>query len=407
MSAISICLCSPKGGTGKTAIAVSLAYLLSQLDQKVLLIDTDAATNGMTLLLLKNVEKSTIYDSVKGIYDFDMPNPIGLNDNLMFLPSTSKMSGTLSIDQKVVSTYKGNLNYIIGTYAADKDIIIIDAQAGTDQLTRTAVSMSDKVIIVTEFDPMSGIGVDRLKESFIGNLPGNDTFILVNKMLPELAKIEKDYFIAWNHLPPIPFDINVMRSYSRGIIPIEFENAEAFKTSIIRLIPALLPQLKNTVQNWVLQQADIIKQPLINQLDDIKNKMKDIQEMIVNLQLSSESPIKLARILKINHIRSWFAMLIISLTLIIEGTICLYIFDTNMTGSILLIIGFLLIIPATIRIRHLTEFTRTEKEIERKQALLETRTLERELERLLDKKDAIESLIQTDPEELLYRSLNE
>jgi cellulose biosynthesis protein BcsQ len=48
-----ICLASAKGGSGKTVIASAFAQVLSGLNKKVLLIDTDGATNGLTLVNLQ------------------------------------------------------------------------------------------------------------------------------------------------------------------------------------------------------------------------------------------------------------------------------------------------------------------------------------------------------------------
>src|SRR5262249_11530502 len=46
---------SAKGGAGKTVSAVSVAIVLAAIGRRVLLIDTDASTNGLTLLYIEQV----------------------------------------------------------------------------------------------------------------------------------------------------------------------------------------------------------------------------------------------------------------------------------------------------------------------------------------------------------------
>ena len=70
-----ICFASSKGGSGKTVTAASLARLLSYFKRKVLLVDADAATNGLTLLFLNELveykEKlnEDEYRKLNGIFD--------------------------------------------------------------------------------------------------------------------------------------------------------------------------------------------------------------------------------------------------------------------------------------------------------------------------------------------------
>ncbi|MDP6667301.1 MAG: P-loop NTPase [Dehalococcoidia bacterium] len=47
-----IAVCSGKGGTGKTVIASCLGYALSSTGHSTLYVDTDTATDGLSLFLL-------------------------------------------------------------------------------------------------------------------------------------------------------------------------------------------------------------------------------------------------------------------------------------------------------------------------------------------------------------------
>ena len=52
MSANVICFASAKGGAGKTVVTATVGTFLAALGKRVLIIDTDAATNGLTLFYI-------------------------------------------------------------------------------------------------------------------------------------------------------------------------------------------------------------------------------------------------------------------------------------------------------------------------------------------------------------------
>jgi len=54
-STVIISIISGKGGIGKTALALSLAKLLSNLKKRVLLMDVDLATHGMAQHILSRI----------------------------------------------------------------------------------------------------------------------------------------------------------------------------------------------------------------------------------------------------------------------------------------------------------------------------------------------------------------
>ncbi len=50
-----ICMSSAKGGSGKTVLCATFATALTSLGKRVLIVDSDASTNGLTLMYLKEV----------------------------------------------------------------------------------------------------------------------------------------------------------------------------------------------------------------------------------------------------------------------------------------------------------------------------------------------------------------
>ena len=60
---ISVCITSAKGGVGKTITTLNLAGLYEQLEKKVLIIDFDLASGGISVALNMDINKS-IYNLV-------------------------------------------------------------------------------------------------------------------------------------------------------------------------------------------------------------------------------------------------------------------------------------------------------------------------------------------------------
>ena len=72
MSAKVLCFASAKGGSGKTVITATIGAFLSALGKRVLLVDADAATNGLTLLYIKEVllrQGKTSDESPEGLFE--------------------------------------------------------------------------------------------------------------------------------------------------------------------------------------------------------------------------------------------------------------------------------------------------------------------------------------------------
>ncbi len=56
MEAKIYCMASAKGGTGKTFLTATFAEFLVALGKKVLIIDADASTNGLTIFYIDEVK---------------------------------------------------------------------------------------------------------------------------------------------------------------------------------------------------------------------------------------------------------------------------------------------------------------------------------------------------------------
>ena len=58
MTANAICFASSKGGSGKTTVTATLATFLNETGKRVLMVDCDEGTHGLTLMYLNEVNEN-------------------------------------------------------------------------------------------------------------------------------------------------------------------------------------------------------------------------------------------------------------------------------------------------------------------------------------------------------------
>ena len=97
---------------------------------------------------------------------------------------------------------------------SEYDFIFLDAQAGTDLYAKETAKLADQCIIVSEFDPVSAQGIERLKVHFSDILDPRRTWVLFNKILPEFAQAIGEGLAVARYLPPIPWDADVVRAFA-------------------------------------------------------------------------------------------------------------------------------------------------------------------------------------------------
>src|SRR5712692_9395792 len=202
MAARIICFASAKGGSGKTVVCASIGTFLAGLGMKVLLIDMDAATNGLSLLYLEKLTGSRKQLSLeggqlerglsavlpKGMFEMGrdkQPSPFKIEEGLDLIPAAYVMRQT---EDTAVDTFTQMTSDAINFFLKAYDYILLDAQSGSDRFAQVAIGLSHDIVVVSEFDPISVEGIDRLKHLFQDLLPYNRTWILFNKILPEFLR---------------------------------------------------------------------------------------------------------------------------------------------------------------------------------------------------------------------------
>ncbi|MCH8011952.1 MAG: AAA family ATPase [Candidatus Marinimicrobia bacterium] len=148
---------SGKGGTGKTSIVTNLGFYLAMNNAKVLLLDMDFFTRGLTFYITKGTKsfEGSIFDTLRDKEDFRL-TPI-LPENLYLLPPFEEILDLTSSTQidEAFKLHRESFARLLDDLKQKFDFILIDQRSGIDPLTISSALCSDAYIIVTEEDRTS------------------------------------------------------------------------------------------------------------------------------------------------------------------------------------------------------------------------------------------------------------
>ena len=283
------CFASAKGGSGKTVLTANIASFLTEIGKKCLIIDADAATHGMTLLYIvevsanPNIKKQGVFEISNGkdISELLKSSLVSVENGVDLLPATYNFkAGFDPEDNFEVSA----LQNIVQEMRKKYDVILLDAQAGSDKYSKLAMKkdVSDEVIIVSEYDPLSAAGIERLKQVIGDDLDYTRTWILLNKILPEFADKFSEFLSITKYLPPIPWNADVVRSYAKRKLSIDLDKGNAFTLAIMRTVKTLWGKsIEDEINAWSKKRSYALKEPLEAQY---RNAEKELDYTLKSLK---------------------------------------------------------------------------------------------------------------------------
>jgi MinD-like ATPase involved in chromosome partitioning or flagellar assembly len=253
------------------------------------LIDLDAATNGLTLFYLDKLikfKKSNHDTKISGIFEVKENYEITsfeISKNIKMIPSAYVMQ-----DNKITipDNFENIITNLINNISADFDYIILDTQAGAEETNKIAFKHSDLVVIVSEFDPMSSEGIDRLKRLYSKELTYEKTLILFNKILPEFSEILGKFTTITKYLSPIHWDKEVMLSYSQRKLPINMKSSNDYTLAVIKTAYSLLgSEIEVEINEWKKNREKSIKEPAFNELEVIEKEISEKNTIFIQLEM--------------------------------------------------------------------------------------------------------------------------
>ncbi len=146
-----VCVCSGKGGVGKTTIAVNLSIALSAAGRQPLLIDADVGTANADLVF--GVTASRRLDRVRS-----QPTREGLESVAITAPGGVRLLPGVACDGWVHDFTPGECDRLLDACAQIRPapgVIVIDAGAGIGPGVMSFVMMADLAVVVATPEPTS------------------------------------------------------------------------------------------------------------------------------------------------------------------------------------------------------------------------------------------------------------
>ena len=155
-----IIVLNQKGGVGKTTTCVNLAYSLSEMNYKVLLIDFDSQCNLSASISADNTRYNS-YDVLTGACRAKDAVQTTIFDNLFVIPGSIMLSGLemeLANDDKKANYLNDSISSLDNYY----DFILLDCPPSLGLLTINALKWASKVLIPMQCEYLSMEGLSLL-----------------------------------------------------------------------------------------------------------------------------------------------------------------------------------------------------------------------------------------------------
>lgn len=223
-----LCVANQKGGVGKTTTAINLAAALARAQRRTLLVDLDPQCNATTGLGSKPVERHALVQPLplrETICETKDPHLHVLPGSHSFRDIEALARGDLEQTRLV----RRNMSSGVSSY----DFVLIDCPPSLGQLTQTALSVSDEVLmpIQCEYFAMEGLTqMIHVIRSVMQSDPGKLQFggILLTMYDPTLELTHevdgevRDFFGEIVFDTVVPRDVAVAEAPSHGCSVLDY-----------------------------------------------------------------------------------------------------------------------------------------------------------------------------------------
>ena len=194
MKSQSILVTSGKGGVGKTMIVANLAISMAMQGYRTCVVDADIGLRNLDIAL--GLEDDVVYDLNHVIEKRCSLQQALVEDTR--ISNLSLLSSSQTKDKS--SVLPQDLQHIIKQLKQQFDYVFIDCPAGIEQGFLTAMSASDKYILVTTPDVSSIRDADRVLEILEEN-HRSEPYLLINRYRSELVK--RKMMLSYNEIVEI------------------------------------------------------------------------------------------------------------------------------------------------------------------------------------------------------------
>jgi pilus assembly protein CpaE len=239
-----ICILGPKGGTGKTLTATSLAVALAESGKRVALVDLDLQF-GDVGLCMGLAPETTIYDLVRTggsldeekMGDFLVTHHSGVE--VLIAPSRPDHAASISVDflRDVYRVLRGMFDYVI-----------VDTPPGFTPEVIATIDLATQICMVGMLDALSlkntKLGLETLE---LMGIPRERIKLVLNRARTRVGISDEDVEAIIDRTPDVlvPSDRDISRSVNEGNPIVTYkpqsEAAEAFRrlaNSYVAVAPA-------------------------------------------------------------------------------------------------------------------------------------------------------------------------
>lgn len=229
-----IALANQKGGVGKTTTSINLGACLSELGQKVLLIDADAQGNATSGLGIRKADiKADVYDVL--VNETPITDVIihTSRKNLDIVPATIQLSGA-EIELTSQMAREKRLADAVKPIKDTYDYILIDCPPSLGMLTINAFTTCDAILIPvqSEYYALEGLSqllntIQLVQKHFNPNLKIEGVLLtmldartnLGNEVVEEVKRFFKDKV----YQTIIPRNVRLSEAPSHGMSIIDYD----------------------------------------------------------------------------------------------------------------------------------------------------------------------------------------
>lgn len=219
-----IAFLSGKGGSGKTTLSLTIGNMLADCDVRVLIIDCDLQTNGLTYFYEEYLDRDTsqicfwdmLHPNPRKLYR----NPIRIKDKLSFIPSIRKIADNLEAVMEYNDTISAFFRENYQRITKDYDIVLLDCAAGYSDVLRYILPLTDYNLVILEADSISMSAMRSLFLKIANYFPDTKFYQVYNKIREnDLAKYTERDGAFFTNIGAIVFDWAIPEAFSLANVP--------------------------------------------------------------------------------------------------------------------------------------------------------------------------------------------
>jgi pilus assembly protein CpaE len=210
-----ICVLGPKGGTGKTLVATSLAVVLAEQGKRVALVDLDLQFGDVGLCMGLKPER-TIYDLVRAggsideekMSDFLVVHHSGVE--VLMAPSRPDHAAAISVEL---------LRDVYAVLRKMVDYVVVDTPPGFTPEVISSIDLATSICMVGMLDALSlkntKLGLETLD---LMGFPRENIKVILNRARTRVGISDEDVVAITDRTPDvlIPSDRDIPRSVNEG-----------------------------------------------------------------------------------------------------------------------------------------------------------------------------------------------